>query len=408
MGSRRSIATCPLLAVGVAVAWPASTARAAAWASSGSDLPRRRRSCRSCWLPSTTCWWLAARKRASPAPSLLVASTPQATGSPRVHALAEQLLVAGGGGRDRDAGHGAAELIGGVGDVDLGVGVDADGALGRGGVGDRGDGRLLPGDGAGWHARRPGGQHGDGSCDRLLSGHLRRAGVPVGPRVGSTGPKQGTRPAVWRVRPSATTTDRASQPHPHSGVGLPLGVVQDLPVGPPTGSQHPGGQPVHHDRLADLGHLRKPLAQVSQAGDEGAVGLAVPHGGKLAEQQVQAVADLGLEIPTMRAARRYDSPSSSTAATASKRTSNANGRVPPRPGGRGGSRWARRPASQASTCRSPVGAAISPTKPSGEIRPGRRRLQAVLPAGPAPAGRPAGVLHSPPRNSPCANLTGVL
>ena len=56
-----------------------------------------------------------------------------------------------------------------------------------------------------------------------------------------------------------------------------------------------------------------------------------------------------LEIPTTRAARRYDSPSSTTAATASKRTANASGRLPPCPGGRGGIRWARRPASQANT-----------------------------------------------------------
>src|SRR6266545_6942437 len=56
-----------------------------------------------------------------------------------------------------------------------------------------------------------------------------------------------------------------------------------------------------------------------------------------------------LEIPTVRPARRYDSPFSSTAATASRRTSKASGRVPPRPGGRGGIRWARRAASQAST-----------------------------------------------------------
>jgi hypothetical protein len=56
-----------------------------------------------------------------------------------------------------------------------------------------------------------------------------------------------------------------------------------------------------------------------------------------------------LEIPTMRPARRYDSPSSSTAATASRRTASDSGRVPPLPGGRGGIRWARRSASQAST-----------------------------------------------------------
>jgi hypothetical protein len=56
-----------------------------------------------------------------------------------------------------------------------------------------------------------------------------------------------------------------------------------------------------------------------------------------------------LKMPTILAARRYDSPSSSTAATASKRTSNESGGVPPWPGGRDGSRWARRAASQAST-----------------------------------------------------------
>src|SRR6266545_8382337 len=56
-----------------------------------------------------------------------------------------------------------------------------------------------------------------------------------------------------------------------------------------------------------------------------------------------------LEIPTARPARRYDSPSRMTAATASRRTSKGSGGVPPRPGGRGGRRWARRSASQAST-----------------------------------------------------------
>src|SRR6266545_5810166 len=56
-----------------------------------------------------------------------------------------------------------------------------------------------------------------------------------------------------------------------------------------------------------------------------------------------------LKIPTIRPARRYDSPSNTTAATASRRTSRQSGGLPPRPGGRGGSRWARRPASQART-----------------------------------------------------------
>src|SRR6266508_2443736 len=54
-------------------------------------------------------------------------------------------------------------------------------------------------------------------------------------------------------------------------------------------------------------------------------------------------------MPTARPARRYDSPSSSTDPTASRRTSNDSGGVPPWPGGRGGSRWARRAASQSST-----------------------------------------------------------
>src|SRR5215211_3411158 len=56
-----------------------------------------------------------------------------------------------------------------------------------------------------------------------------------------------------------------------------------------------------------------------------------------------------LEIPTTRPARRYDSPSRITAPTASRRTSNDSGGVPPSPGRRDGVRWARRLASQAST-----------------------------------------------------------
>src|SRR6266511_1163841 len=57
-----------------------------------------------------------------------------------------------------------------------------------------------------------------------------------------------------------------------------------------------------------------------------------------------------LEIPTARPARRYDSPSRITAATASRRTSSDSGGLPPFPGGLGGSRWARRSASQAKAC----------------------------------------------------------
>jgi hypothetical protein len=78
------------------------------------------------------------------------------------------------------------------------------------------------------------------------------------------------------------------------GVGVPLGVVQHLLVGPALGRCTRGGQPVHADRLAGCGHLRKPLAKVVQAGDEGPVGLAEAEGGQQAQQQVQAVADLGL------------------------------------------------------------------------------------------------------------------
>src|SRR5512132_4204178 len=132
-------------------------------------------------------------------------------------------------------------------------------------------------------------------------------------------------------------------------MGVPLGVVEDLLVGPSAGSLHPGRQPVQADRLAVLGHLRQPLAQVGEGSDERAVGLAEPQRAERAQQQVQAVATSVLDIPTTRAARRYDSPSSTTAATASKRTANASGRLPPCPGGRGGIRWARRPASQANT-----------------------------------------------------------
>jgi len=75
---------------------------------------------------------------------------------------------------------------------------------------------------------------------------------------------------------------------------MALGVVQHLLVGPACGALHAGGQPVHADRLAGCGHLRKPLAQVVQGGDEATVRLAEPQHGKLAKQPVEAVADLGL------------------------------------------------------------------------------------------------------------------
>jgi len=66
--SERIISTWPVPALGTTVASPACTALAAAWASTGSVLPWRRRAVRSGRLTSTTTWWLAARKRARAAP----------------------------------------------------------------------------------------------------------------------------------------------------------------------------------------------------------------------------------------------------------------------------------------------------------------------------------------------------
>src|SRR6266511_2548168 len=154
------------------------------------------------------------------------------------------------------------------------------------------------------------------------------------------------RPAA--VQPQQVAVD-GRQRQALGGVGVALEVVQDLLVGPPSGSLHPGRQPVHHDRLAGCGHLPKPVAQVLEGGDEGPVGLAVPQAGQRAEQQVQAVADLGLGDPDRPAGAPVRQPVQRTAATASRRTSSDSGGVPPRPGGRAGCRWARRPASPAST-----------------------------------------------------------
>jgi hypothetical protein len=84
----------------------------------------------------------------------------------------EQVLVAAGGGGDPDGVDTTAELVVGVGDVEVQVGVDPDGDPPGCGLCDAGDGRLLSIAG-GWHARRPGRQHCDGSGDRLVSGHVR-------------------------------------------------------------------------------------------------------------------------------------------------------------------------------------------------------------------------------------------
>jgi hypothetical protein len=71
----------------------------------------------------------------------------------------QQLLVAGRGGRDLEGGHRAAELVVGVGDMDLEVGVDPEGELGHRGVWMLVTAVSVPWPGGGWHARRPGGQH---------------------------------------------------------------------------------------------------------------------------------------------------------------------------------------------------------------------------------------------------------
>jgi hypothetical protein len=69
----------------------------------------------------------------------------------------KQVLVARRRGRDADGANAPAELVFGMGDVDVAVGVDPDRDTGRLGVCDGGDGHLLL-PGWGWTARRPGGR----------------------------------------------------------------------------------------------------------------------------------------------------------------------------------------------------------------------------------------------------------
>jgi hypothetical protein len=57
---------------------------------------------------------------------------------------------------------------------------------------------------------------------------------------------------------------------------------------------HPGGEPVDQDRLAGVGHLGQALAKVGEGHHERAVRLAQAERGQFAEQQVEAVAHLGL------------------------------------------------------------------------------------------------------------------
>jgi hypothetical protein len=66
--NNRTISTGPSPVFAVAVAWPDSTARAAASASMASVLPRRRRLALSGWLTSVTMMSAARRWRVSAAP----------------------------------------------------------------------------------------------------------------------------------------------------------------------------------------------------------------------------------------------------------------------------------------------------------------------------------------------------
>jgi hypothetical protein len=129
---------------------------------------------------------------------------------------------------------------------------------------------------------------------------------------------------------------------------MALGVVHDLLVGPPAGSLHPGRQPINHDRLAGSCHLHQQPAQVVEGGDEGAVGLAEAEGAQRAEQQVQAVADLGLGDTDHAAGAPIRQPvqqhrGDRVQADLQRQRRGAAG------AGRDGTRWATRAASQAST-----------------------------------------------------------
>ncbi len=98
------------------------------------------------------------------------------------------------------------------------------------------------------------------------------------------------------VTPQQVAVDRGHH-HALGGVGVALGVIPHLLVGPGPGPLHPGGKPVDAHRPTGGGHLHQPIAQISQAGGERAIGLAHPERGQFAQQQGDAVADLGLGDP---------------------------------------------------------------------------------------------------------------
>ena len=100
-----------------------------------------------------------------------------------------------------------------------------------------------------------------------------------------------TRPAP--VHPQQVTPDGGHR-QALGGVGVPLGVAR-APSGWPGTVGAARGWPARPPRQPRRsGPSPQQFAQVVQGGDAGAVGLAEPERAKRAEQQVQAVADLGL------------------------------------------------------------------------------------------------------------------
>ena len=124
--STRMASTIPLRALGVVVASSASTARAAASASMGSDLPRRRRRWRLGRSTSTTvtpAWGEVAGKAGAVGARPLHPGPDEATVTT---GPGHQLVEAGGGHWDGQRAQWPAELVQQAGDVDLGVGIDAE------------------------------------------------------------------------------------------------------------------------------------------------------------------------------------------------------------------------------------------------------------------------------------------
>ena len=121
-----------------------------------------------------------------------------------------------------------------------------------------------------WPARR----HSSGRGWLVLPRRLRSPGDTAIPAHTAT-----VRRVVPRTRHAGTGSGGAP-PSAADGVGVALGA--------PGWLLHPGRQPVHHDRLADLGHLRQQLTQAGEGGDEGPVGLAVPKRGQRAPMAGQA------------------------------------------------------------------------------------------------------------------------